>query len=690
METNLHDKAKKVLIAVMAILSVLCYIAADKETVNAATLKTIPSTELSVSSSNKLILGYHNYTAKWNGVSGKIIKGKYNYHLLCVPIKTKTGSFSYRDFLELTFTNVGNINGRQLDARVHFNSVTVGKRNASGERSDNYFAVCYLADESLWMSSTISGIGAGYRAAKTIDATTTIYWHDTGETVELPFFQCLSDIDAGAGYFRESWEAKEGFSGIFYRYEDCVLSFSANKASATSASDYGGSDSLFKAGFYAPTSGGRFRSVFTEGNCATQFISYSAYAIMENPVKSSDGREINEEGDVIKHKISQRIGKFYSDTMTTYSSLFISDTLPEGISYKEAKVYDGNGMDITAHGTVSYDSRTRKVEFSMGKIWLDNIDNYTGQTLTMEITSIVDKPEEPMKTIRDQARTIIDRHVLLESNEVKDTIAIPYRAIYRYVSGTEDMELPESISIEEGQYSIGDKEKYYYGDRVERKTYPEEGAKHNVYGSDGRAEGSWVLSWDCGERLVADSDVVFTGVWNYVPAPGIVLIKTLTAQDASSVKAHGNPVFLFRITSETTGKSWYREAAFKEAAVKEALSKGEYRQKDGTMFSYRDGFIHAELDKVKLPYDRYIVEEIDMMRFKSSAAFVAYVGEGEEKAAEAVGGVRVVLGTDTSVKVTNGVNPGVARVRFENIRESWSGLSHVDLRVNRLKGGELP
>lgn len=92
-----------------------------------ATLKTIPSTSLKVNYSNKLYLGYHNYTATWSGVSGKMIKGKYNYDMLCVPIKTKTGSFTYTNFLDLNFTNVGKINGRQIDAKVHFNSITVGK-----------------------------------------------------------------------------------------------------------------------------------------------------------------------------------------------------------------------------------------------------------------------------------------------------------------------------------------------------------------------------------------------------------------------------------------------------------------------------------------------------------------------------------------------------------------------------------
>ena len=145
-----------------------------------------------------------------------MIKGKHNYDLLCVPIKTKTGPLTYTDFLDLNFTNVGKINGRQIDAKVHFNSMTVGKRNASGERGDNYFAVCDLADESMWMSSTIAGIGAGYRAPITIDITTTMYWHDTGKVVNLPFFQCLSDIRCRCEFTsRKRGRPRADFRGSF-------------------------------------------------------------------------------------------------------------------------------------------------------------------------------------------------------------------------------------------------------------------------------------------------------------------------------------------------------------------------------------------------------------------------------------------------------------------------------------------
>ena len=486
-----------------------------------ATLKTIPSTNLSVAYSNKLLLGYHNYTATWSGVSGKMIKGKYNYDLLCVPIKTKTGSFTYTDFLDLNFTNVGKINGRQIDAKVHFNSMAVGKRNASGERGDNYFAVCYLADESMWMSSTIAGIGAGYRAPKTIDITTTMYWHDTGKVVNLPFFQCLSDIDAGANYFKEAWEAKSGFSGIFYKYSPCFLRFSGNRAATPKATDVGGNDSLWKAGFYAPTTGGTFRGVFTEGNCATQFMPYSAYTMMSNPVKSSDSRDRNVEGDEIDYTITQKIGKFYVDTMTPYSSLVMTDRLPEGLSYQSAAIYDGSGRDITSRGSLSYDESSRMVRFTMGASWLASIDNYSGQTLCLKIKTRVDPVETPLKTVKNSAMTTIDKEVKLTSNEICDTMEIQYHVKYEYVCDTKGRKLPKEISTQSGAYQVSDESAYYQGDMVKRKDTPEDGTIYKVVDGDGEEKGSWVLQWDAETQKIDQSDVTFTGTWPACPGLGL-------------------------------------------------------------------------------------------------------------------------------------------------------------------------
>ena len=658
-----------------------------------ATLKTIPSTNLSVAYSNKLLLGYHNYTATWSGVSGKMIKGKYNYDLLCVPIKTKTGSFTYTDFLDLNFTNVGKINGRQLDAKVHFNSMTVGKRNASGERGDNYFAVCYLADESMWMSSTIAGIGAGYRAPKTIDITTTMYWHDTGKVVNLPFFQCLSDIDAGANYFKEAWEAKSGFSGIFYKYSPCFLRFSGNRAATPKATDVGGNDSLWKAGFYAPTTGGTFRGVFTEGNCATQFMPYSAYTMMSNPVKSSDSRDRNVEGDEIDYTITQKIGKFYVDTMTPYSSLVMTDRLPEGLSYQSAAIYDGSGRDITSQGSLSYDESSRTVSFTMGASWLASIDNYSGQTLCLKIKTRVDPVGTPLKTVKNSATTIIDKEVKLTSNEICDTLAIPYHTKYEYVCGTKGRKLPKEISTQSGAYQVSDESAYYQGDTVKRKEAPEDGTVYKVVDGDGEEKGSWVLQWDAETQKIDQSDVTFTGTWRYVPAPRLVIEKSISLQSDQLTEAHGAPCFLFRITGASSGKVWYRSVSFRNDSVANAKTAADgsekiYRDQDGNTFRIDGDVLRASCPAIRLPEDDYLVEELDPLRFRAVQSESGYVGDfGWQQADTGTDSAKISLRLSQLRPGEEGYDASYAKVSFRNEKIDWSRCSHTDLIINMLKKG---
>ena len=656
-----------------------------------ATLKTIPSTNLSVAYSNKLLLGYHNYTATWSGVSGKMIKGKYNYDLLCVPIKTKTGSFTYTDFLDLNFTNVGKINGRQLDAKVHFNSMTVGKRNASGERGDNYFAVCYLADESMWMSSTIAGIGAGYRAPKTIDITTTMYWHDTGKVVNLPFFQCLSDIDAGANYFKEAWEAKSGFSGIFYKYSPCFLRFSDNRAATPKATDVGGNDSLWKAGFYAPTTGGTFRGVFTEGNCATQFMPYSAYTMMSNPVKSSDSRDRNVEGDEIDYTITQKIGKFYVDTMTPYSSLVMTDRLPEGLSYQCAAIYDGSGRDITSQGSLSYDESSRTVSFTMGASWLASIDNYSGQTLSMKITTRVDPVETPLKTVKNSAMTTIDKEVKLTSNEICDTLAIPYHVKYEYVCGTKGRKLPKEISTQSGAYQVSDESAYYQGDTVKRKDTPEDGTVYKVVDGDGEEKGSWVLQWDAETQKIDQSDVTFTGTWRYVPAPRLVIEKSISMQSDQLTEAHGAPCFLFRITGASSGKVWYRSVSFRSDSVAKAKTAADgsekiYRDQDGNTFRVDGDVLRVSCPAIHLAEDDYLVEELDPLRFRAVQSESGYVGDfGWQQSDTGTESAKISLRLSQLRPGEEGYDASYAKVSFKNEKIDWSRCSHTDLIINMLK-----
>lgn len=684
-ETILKNGVVKTL---LILIIMFFFLIGSAENSNAATLKTIPSTDLSVSAGNKLYFGYHNYTAKWTGVSGKMIKGTYNYDLLCVPVKSTTAAFTYTDFLDLTFTNVGKIDGRQLDAKVHFNSMTVGKANTTtGLRSDNYFAVCYLADESLWISSTVDGIGAGYRAPKTIDITTTIYWHDTGQTVNLPFFQCLQDIDAGANYFKEAWEAKSGFSGIFYKYPSCFLVFNGNKAETPSATDVGGTDSLFKGGFYAPTTGGVFRGAFTEGNCATQFIPYSAYAIMDNPVKSSDGKEKSVPGDSINYTITKKMGKFYVDTMTTYKSFVISDVLPQGVTYQSAEVVDGNGNDLTKQGTLTYDTASRKVNFAMGSTWLDNIDNYLGQNIVLKIKVKADASEQPIKTISNTADVAVDG-IKLSSNKVDNVIAVPYHVSYKYISGTENKKLPNFISTTSGDYAISDTGTYYQDDKVVRKAAPADGTVKKILDKEGNLEGSWVLSWDAAEKTVDKGDVVFTGTWRYVPAPRLVIVKKIANDPKQFTDAHGGQSFIFKATGKDSGKTWYKSITFSKEAVDAVNKDGYFAGPEGTQFKLSDGYIYGTCNSIYVPEDDYIVEEIASLRFNEIKAEARYHGQEVKVIGASERSITVPLKLSSYKPGDNGFDAAYASVYFENNKVRWDKVSHTDIIINKLKGGQ--
>ena len=249
----------------------------------AATVKTIPGTSTIVAKANKLKLSKNNYSLTWNITNHKVKTGKNSEKLLCIPIKSKTASWTVTNFCKIKFTNVGTIDGRQIDCTVNFDSMTVSARKGSstGETSDGYmgFASIWGIDDGLQVGVTIDD-GCGYRASKKVKYTATITYHDTGEVVNLPFFQAVRDLDAANDYYREAWESISGYTGTYYKYSTNYNTFSGNKVLAPNSSTQTvtGNNELLKAGIYAPATSGKFSAYFYEGNCGTLMTLYSQYS----------------------------------------------------------------------------------------------------------------------------------------------------------------------------------------------------------------------------------------------------------------------------------------------------------------------------------------------------------------------------------------------------------------------------
>ena len=401
--------------------------------VYAATVLTIPGTGTMVAKANKLKLSKDNYSVTWNITNHKIKTGAGSEKILCIPIKSKTSSWTVTNFCKVKFTNAGVIGGRQVDCTVNFDSMTVTARkgSSSGETSDGYmgFASVWGIDDGLQVGVTIAD-GCGYRAKKTVKYTATITYHDTGEVVNLPFFQAVRDLDAANDYYREAWESISGYTGTYYKYSTNYNTFSGNKVLAPNSTSQTvtGNNELLKAGIYAPTTGGRFSAYFYEGNCGTLITLYSQYStdpkVFTEPAKAVDAAEARP-GDIVTYTVKHTMGTFYKTAMTVYGKLEITDEIPEELEYVSAVLTNGSGTDITGQGTLTYDESTRTLKFVMGDTWRKNISNYNGQVLKFTVTTKV-KDFEGYEAIAENKATLsYENNLSVDTNLVTTTLTKP-------------------------------------------------------------------------------------------------------------------------------------------------------------------------------------------------------------------------------------------------------------------------
>lgn len=489
---------------------------------HAATVLTIPSTSTIVSDSYKLKLNQSNCKITWNtSTSHKTVTLDNGNSFFCVKIKDETKGWSLSNFAKLTFTNVCTVQGRQLDCTINFDSLTVSKRqaNSSSEEGDGYmaFAAVYKSSNGVRFSSSVS-MNHGYMAVKEIIHTINIYYHDTGETVDLPFFQVVSDINAGNSWYSEGWQSISGYTGKYYKYSTNVNRISGNEVLAPSGGiDVTGTEKITKTGIYAPTTNGNFKAVFLEGNCATILNLYSQYSedpgLFTSPTKVVDKTEAKP-GETVSYSVIHKMGTFYQDTMTVYGKFEISDTIPANLRYVSATVTNGSGTNITSSGTLSYNSSTRKLTFVMGSSWLNTIANYNGQKITLTIKAEVEDFDGWSYSASNTASVSLESSLTVSTNTVKTTLVKP---------------------------------------------------------------------------------------------PAIRIVKKVPA--GTDVDEHGKITSLFKITGDSTGRTWYRSVTFDD----EDASKG-------WSFSEADGFMIATSEIIDLPVgETCTVSEVNVSRLRQTS-----------------------------------------------------------------------
>ncbi len=677
---------------------ICCCISADTTEASAITVDRIPTNSTIVPADYIFNTGYSNATWTVNdaykGLISVLDQRSGSGCISFVVTRNTGGTRTFTNPITVTYKNAGYINGRSVDIRCNVDRLvqTGSTRTDIANCSGDFFTLWYTHSSVASYRTS----GTRYKLTHTTDLSYDVTYADTGETVEFPFFQAVADLDT----FQNVASVAEGFvplSGYTnaYIYPACVLLQKSGGFFSPSQLETSGNDSYTKTGLYASTGNGRFTCRFYGTNCRTDLLIYSQYraGTIPKPTLSIDGSHPYEEGDDVIIDVKQRIGRFFVDAITCYTDLIIEDDIPEGLTYRSARVYDQSGKDVTDKGSLIYDEAERKVSFEFSEDFIKTRSNYDGGTYTLEITTTADTPENGERLITDTAASVIST-IRQNTNQQSIRIVSPIHVRYEYVSGTEGRTLPDSISTGSGDYRIYDDAVYYRGDTVNRKTAPAEGTEHKIYGKDGTLKGSWVLSWDDDAKTADVGDVTFTGSWRYIPAPRLVIVKKVSEDDEQFTPAHGEPAFLFRITAEGSGKVWYRAVTFTEEAVSSAVENGSYTDPEGTTFESREGHIYGICEAICLPEDVYTVEEIGSMRFDTVSCETTYHGNAHNGKAHGREDNTVSFGKGPGTVHLEmskyglgdvGFDAEYVSVCFENAKSIWSRLSHIDIIINSLK-----
>lgn len=458
MVINKRKTVPKVFAALLAIGMVLL-LGMQSAYAAAVTIKIIPAGAQIVSANRKFPLKMSNCTAKWNKTKGKVVnssgkvlyegngsftpkKGDDGCYLFCIYLDnaskgtTKTTATTKKDFLDLTFSNVGKIGDKSIDCVVHFDYAKFSEKLGKGDflRKDGYTAVCRVTDSELWISAD-NDSGAGFAGSKKIKTTTTMKYHDSGKTVNLPFFQTVRDIDTHGNYYDEAWQPGDGddkswsksgdngYEPVIYKYKEntCKINTTTGRVTTTGTSTDHAEDQIKKTGIYIRTKGGKFTSTFFEGNCATTlevYSQYSATCTLTPPTLSVD-KETAKPREKITYTVHQKVGKFYEDVMEPYGKIVFKDVIPNEVQYNEgwasAKLYDGTGKDISNNAVFKYDETTKTLTCTVEDSWVKTQANYNGQKLRLEIPTRAKPFVGKQKTIQNIA------NVSLSDNYSKDT-----------------------------------------------------------------------------------------------------------------------------------------------------------------------------------------------------------------------------------------------------------------------------
>ena len=426
--------------------------------------------------------------------------------------------------LSLKFSNVGTAYGKQVDAYLTFNKVTLHYLNSStaeAQMNDTQKnAVEFFSISELWERSAFEIGNIPYVDAAHNNIMNKAFWVEADVTAELRYADG-SDTDLKLVMKPTDIDVVDGFGlkESFYinDYKNAVDKRLMNNANALNQTDQSGrtiweaTTSTSGAANENNISGLAVRSADNTLNfgylsteaCSAVFGLYIE-KVDPKPVLEVDPVKIPaKEGQEVTYKGTFKIPVPGKDILATPTTIEMTETFDERLDYKELKVEaGGNALQEGRDYTIEKKGQTVTVKMTPEYVKANSSQDIV---ITYKTATNQKVAEKGAATIENTVTLKVD-NLSAPSNQV--TTDLLYEKKHEFVSGTAGKELPQEIkdltpetekNLENGT-----------------KATPTQPAKTEVQ----TADGTWIFkSYDKAEETINGADAHFVGTWDFTPAP---------------------------------------------------------------------------------------------------------------------------------------------------------------------------
>ena len=428
--------------------------------------------------------------------------------------------------LSLKFSNVGTAYGKQVDAYLTFNKVTLHYLNSSTAEAQmndaQKNAVEFFSISELWERSAFEIGNIPYVDAAHNNIMNKAFWVEADVTAELRYADG-SDTDLKLVMKPTDIDVVDGFGlkESFYinDYKNAVDKRLMNNANALNQTDQSGrtiweaTTSTSGAANENNISGLAVRSAdntlnfgyFSTEACSAVFGLYIE-KVDPKPVLEVDPVKIPaKEGQEVTYKGTFKIPVPGKDILATPTTIEMTETFDERLDYKELKVEaGGNALQEGRDYTIEKKGQTVMVKMTPEYVKANSSQDIV---ITYKTATNQKVAEKGAATIENTVILKVD-NLSAPSNQV--TTDLLYEKKHEFVSGAAGKELPQEIkdltpetekNLENGT-----------------KATPTQPVKTEVKTTDG----TWTFkSYDKAEETINGADAHFVGTWEFTATPSL-------------------------------------------------------------------------------------------------------------------------------------------------------------------------